>query len=111
MVVNYVLVEDGEITVGATDLARWNADRAEGASGADARTSVSVSLRNGDMETSSSSWRAASGETVSLHCPVGDPMRTLSIAAIPTLLDLAQNISRRGLSEADARTEFFGRFI
>lgn len=87
MIVNSVEVDGNTITVGATDLARWNSDRANGWSGADARTSVWVTLEDLGMTPSGDHW--ALSETMGLHCPVGDPHRGDSLRAIPALLNIA----------------------
>lgn len=46
LIVNHVCVDASEITVGATNLARWQWDVDDGCSGADARTLVWVTLKD-----------------------------------------------------------------
>lgn len=103
MIINSLTVEDGEVTVGATDLARWEFDGGP-LHGANARTSVWVTIKdNGPGMVAS--------ETVGLLCPPGDPQRADSVRAIPALLDVAQSIRARGISEDEAAAEFFGRAV
>ena len=98
MVINYIDIEDGTITVGATDLARWHAERDAGDSGADAKTLVFVTLQDeGPLHTLQ--------ETATLHCLPGDPHRGDSIRSIAALFNIAHCL------RAGAANEFFGLMV
>ena len=103
MIINSLTVEDGEVTVGATDRARWEFDGGP-LHGANARTSVWVTIQD---------YGHVGGHSApgGLFAPPGDPHRADSIRAIPALLDVAQDIRARGISEDEAVSEFFGRAI
>lgn len=103
MIINSVSFDDGAVTVGATDRARWDFDGRE-LHGANARTSVWVTLTD-------NGGQSAPSETVGLFCPPGDPQRAASIGAISALLDVARDIVARQLSEDEAHAAFFGRPI
>lgn len=103
MIINSLTVEDGEVTVGATDRGRWDFDGGP-LHGANARTSVWVTVKDNGPGTVPS-------ETVGLFCPPGDPQRADSIRAIPALLEAAHTIRGFGISEDMAVSEFFGRAI
>ena len=103
MIINSLTVEDGEVTVGATDRARWEFDGGP-LHGANARTSVWATIPH--TPPGGGDW-----EPVGLFSPPGDPHGADSIRAIPALLDVAQDIRARGISEDEAVSEFFGRAI
>lgn len=101
--VNYILVSEEEILVGATDSERWRWDREEGASGADAKTIVYVTLKG--------KARAYTSEEAGFHCGPGDPVRYLAMQLMPELFAIAWRIRREGFSEEEARDWYFGRRV
>lgn len=102
LVVNEVAVEAESVTVGATNRERWEWDRKDGYSGADAKTIISVRLI--DHGTG-----CAPGEEMSLFCSRDDPMRPLALQGCGPLLALTWQIREQGMDDDRARTAFFGR--
>jgi hypothetical protein len=104
LVVNEIFIEGSQITVGATNRKRWDGDRAEGLSGADARTIVWVTLTdNGPGYVVS--------EEVGLFCVRSDPLRKIALGGISALLEVVWRIKERGLNLQQARQVFFGHEI
>lgn len=102
LVVNEVAVEAESVTVGATNRERWEWDRNEGYSGADAKTIISVRLIGRGPGY-------AVGEEMSLFCARDDPLRPLALQGIGPLLALAWQIREQDLDDDQARAAFFGR--
>ncbi len=104
LVVNLVIVDESEVTVGATNRTRWRWDVEDGQSGVDARTLVWVTLKdNGAGFTV--------GETAGLCCDRADPLRALALRGIEPLLAIAWSIRERGASQSTARADHFGTFL
>ena len=101
LIINMIWVEDKEITVGATDNERWEWEKEDNYSGADAKTSVWVTLTDNGP-------RRVVSETVGLFCSRGDPLRNLLFTGIQELLDVAWEIKESNLSLVAARERFFG---
>ena len=102
LVINLVWVEEGEITVGATDSERWKWEREDGASGADAKTLLWATLRReGD--------RLLAIERVEYFCHSEDSLRELVLSGTEYMLDMARLIHEHKLDQRQARAELFGR--
>ena len=100
LVINYIILEEQEITVGTTDSERWAWDIKEGYSGADARTMVWVTLlaKSG----------ACIQEKVEFFGPLADPLRLLAMQQVSNLLDIAWAIKNTDLTKAKAYKRYFG---
>ena len=96
LVINFVLIENDEITVGATDNLRWKWDIEDGMSGADAKTIVWVCLKE---ETE---------ENASFHCSPGDPVRALAMSRLVEMFDIAWAIKNDKDDMQAARKKYFG---
>lgn len=102
MVIHWLVVDEAEIVVGATDRRRWESDLAEGASGVDAKTLVYARLVEHGP-------RRAVAEHVELHVAREDPLRAAALAAIPGLLEAAWTIRGRAWTQSEARLRLTGR--
>jgi hypothetical protein len=100
LVINYIILENHEIIVGATDSERWAWDTEDGYSGADARTMIWVTLSGKRGEHTQ--------EKVEFYCPIGDPLRPLAMQHVGDLLAIAWAIKNEGLTEEQAREKYFG---
>ena len=100
-IVNWIFVDDKEITVGVTDSERWGWDTEDGYSGADARTMVWVTLTlNGP--------RIATKEEVGFHCGRTEILRELAYASIPKLFEIAWEIEVEKMTDTESKDKFFG---
>lgn len=100
-VVHDIRVDEQMVLVGATDSRHWAWEREDGASGSDAKTLVSVSLR-GD----GSGW--ATSESAQIFCSRSDPLRGAALAIIAPLFEIAWQIKDAELSDAQAVAAFHG---
>ncbi|WP_294197673.1 hypothetical protein [uncultured Chryseobacterium sp.] len=104
LVVNWIDVDNKVILVGATDNLRWKWDTELGMSGADAKSSVWVTLTdNGKGFTGS--------EDAHFLCPPGDPVRSLAMSNVLGLFEIAWAIKNEKLVVDRARKRFFGKII
>ncbi|MEM1008664.1 MAG: hypothetical protein AAGJ35_06625 [Myxococcota bacterium] len=101
-IVNYIWIDDHEITVGATDSDRWRSDTAGGFSGADARTMVMAELK---------SERSTTYEKVHLYCAREDPYRSVALESMDALFRIAWTIREKGLDRKAASELFFGTVL
>lgn len=104
LVLNWFIVEDNMVLVGATDNERWRWDTEDGYSGADAKSFVYVELKiNKKGQTIS--------EKAGFHCGPGDPVRELAMANVKNLFDVAWSIKNEKLDLRTTRKRFFGMEI
>lgn len=102
LVINLIWVEEEEITVGATDSERWEWEKEDGASGADAKTLLWATLRReGDQ--------LLAVERVEYFCHPEDSLRGLVLSGTEYVLDMARHIHEHKLDQRQARAELFGR--
>jgi len=105
LIINYIEVEDELVLVGATDNERWNWDKEDGMSGADAKTIVWVTLK-GRLES-----KVAISEEARFHCSPGDPVRKIAMKYVSELFDVAWKIRKEMLSKKAAQEVYFGHEI
>jgi hypothetical protein len=104
LVVNWIDVSNEVILVGATDNQRWQWDTDAGMSGADAKSIVWVTL------TDHGKGYAAS-EEAHFFCYPGDPTRSLAMANLMGLFEIAWTIRNEKTQDMAAREKFFGKII
>lgn len=102
LVINYIIVEEELVLVGATDNERWRWDKEEGMSGVDAKTIVGVTL-TGKLNSG-----LAIKEEADFSCSPGDPTRTLAMSHIEELFSIAWEIKNCALDMNSARKKYFG---
>lgn len=95
LVINYIWIENNEITVGATDNLRWKWDTEDGMSGGDAKTIVFVVLKDYLEKTG-------------FHCLPGDPVRELAMSHLFELFDIAWAIRNDKDDLQTAGDKYFG---
>ena len=104
LVVNWIDIEDDFILVGATDNLRWQWEKEEGVSGADAKSIVCVSL------TEEGKGRAVL-EKADFYAGPGDLSRSLAMSCLEELFEIAWLIKKDSLSYERARETFFGKEV
>ena len=101
LIVNWIEVEDGTLRLGATDDRLWRWTVEDGGAGGDARTHVLVTLR-------ALRGGRAPHEAVELFCAPDLPERSLVMAELPALTDLAHALWREQPEHEVARARCFG---
>ncbi len=102
LVINFLIIQNGKLTVGATDNSRWNWEIEDGHSGADAKTIVNYEIDPGGP-------RWTSSENLVLHCLPGDPIRPLVLQQISKLINVAWEIyNDDDLDQDSANDKYFG---
>ncbi len=104
LVVNWIEVDNKVILVGATDNLRWKWDTETGMSGADAKSSVWVTLTDHGKGF-------ADSEDAHFFCSPGDPVRSLAMSNVLDLFEIAWTIKNEKLNIDRARERFFGKII
>ena len=102
LIINYIVIEKGQVLVGATDGERWKWDKEDGMSGADAKTIVWVTL-TGDLKS-----KIAVTEEARFHCPPEDPVRPLAMEHLSDLFYIAWKIKKENLDGKTAHERYFG---
>lgn len=104
LVINWIAINDNSILVGATDNERWQWDTEEGASGADAKTLVTVTLTQQNKGFSTL-------ETANFYCPPGDITRSVVMLYIEELFRIAWAIKNKNLDFTEAHKIYFGKAL
>lgn len=104
LVVNYIWIDEKEITVGATDSERWRWDIEDGMSGADAKTLICIVLKDNGKGYAETELADISGLHHSEH-------QELCLKYIKDLSKIAWEIKEEGLDLKAARAVYFGRRI
>lgn len=105
LVINYIIIEEELVLVGATDNLRWQWDTEDGFSGADAKTIVMTMLKG----RPGTGW--ALQEEAAFYCSPGDPIRPLGLGFLEELFEIAWEILKAGHSQEAARERYFGKAI
>lgn len=104
-VINYIWIDETEITVGITDSERWQWDTEEGMSGADARTMLWVSIIDNGAGY-------AYSEKVNIFCARSEKiLRSLAISVIEILFDIAWDIKEQQFTSEQAKKLYFGKIL
>jgi hypothetical protein len=104
LILNWFIVEDETILVGATDNERWRWDVEDGYSGADAKSVVFIEMKINEKGQVTS-------EVAGFHSRPGSPERSVTMSNIEGLFDVAWIIKNEKLDEKAARKRFFGMEI
>lgn len=103
LIINFIRIDEKEITVGATDYERWQWDIDDGDSGADAKTIICAILK----KTESGYIK----ERIELDSFRADPLRKILFSSADQLLETAWKIHDENLDEEKALDLYFGRDV
>lgn len=103
LIINWIEVDHQRILVGATDNEHWNLEKEFGGSGADAKSSVWVTLKDHGK-------RHGISEETHFFCFPGDPVRSLAMSRVFYLFETAWNIKNQNMN-LEAREKFFGKIL
>ncbi len=104
LIINWIEIDHHMILVGATDNIHWNLEKEFGGSGADAKSSVWVTLEENGK------GRSVSEEAHFFSFP-GDPVSFLAMSRVFDLFETAWSIKNANMNLDEAREKFFGKII